>query len=151
MACCLLLVITGCQTVPSSGDILESIIMEELYRQTRIFPTDDEIRILNACVDLLLDQGFQIKEVESRLGWIDGSKVKRIDMQGIVGLQSAHASIVTRLIRGHSSSVAVRVIFHCPVYRSRDFQILTEVKDQAVYQEFFSKLSQAIFLEAQQL
>lgn len=136
--CCVLLVIAGCQTVPKSEEFFQPVSLEERSIQTRIYPTDDEVKILSACVDILLDNGFQIKEVESRLGWIDASKIKHIQYGGLFG---ARASVVTRHIRGRSGAIAVRVIFH---HKGK-------VKDPAIYQEFFLKLSQAIFLEAQQI
>lgn len=136
--CCVLLVIAGCQTLPKSEEFFQPVSLEERSIQTRIYPTDDEVKILSACADLLLDNGFQIKEVESRLGWIDASKIKQIQYVGLFG---AHASVVTRHVRGRSGAVAVRVIFH---HRGK-------VEDPVIYQEFFLKLSQAILLEAQQI
>ena len=82
--------------------------------------------------------GFRIEEVESRLGWIDAIKIKVVQYQGIFG---ARASVVTRKVRGRPDAVAVRVIFYCR----------GKVEDPAIYQEFFLKLSQAVFLEAEQL
>ena len=93
---------------------------------------------MNACADLLLDNGFRIRDVESRLGWIDASKMKVIQYQGFYG---AHASVVTRRVSGRPGAIAVRVIFHR----------FEKVDDPAVYQEFFLKLSQAVFIEAQEL
>ena len=136
--CCVLLAIAGCQTVPKYEEFFQLVSLEERSIQTRIYQTDDEIKILSACTDLLLDNGFRIKEVESRLGWIDASKIKHIQY---VGLFRAQASVVTRHIRGRSGAIAVRVIFHHQ----------GKVEDPAIYQEFFLKLSQAIFLEAQQI
>ena len=136
--CWVLLVIAGCQTVPKYEQFFQPVSLKERSIQTRIYPTDDEVKILSACTDLLLDNGFRIKEIESRLGWIDASKIKQIQYVGPFG---AHASVVTRHVRGRSGAIAVRVIFH---HRGK-------VKDPAIYQEFFLRLSQAIFLEAQQI
>lgn len=136
-ACCLLLMVVGCQT-SKPADFFQPVTLQERSIQTRVFETDDEIKILNACADLLLDNGFRIREVESRLGWIDAAKIKVTIYGGIYG---AHASVVTRRVSGRPNAIAVRVIFHR----------FEKVDDAAVYQEFFLKLSQAVFIEAQEL
>ena len=133
--CGLLLAVAGCQSTPKPEDFFEPVTLEERTIQTRLFETDEEIMILNACADLLLDNGFQIGEVESRLGWVGAFKVQQF--QGM--FRRVAASIVTRKVPGRPGVVSVRVIFY-------DW---LRVEDPAVYQEFFIKLSQAVFLEAQ--
>ena len=135
--CFALLVIAGCQSVPKPDQFFQPVSLEERSIQTRIYATDDEVKILGACADLLLDNGFQIREVDSRLGWIVASKTKQIQNVPHWIL----ANVVTRQVRGGSEAVAVRVIFY-------QWQ---KVDDPDSYQEFFSKLSKALFLEAQQI
>ena len=138
ISCCFLLAVTGCATQPKSEDFLQPVSLQERSIQTRIYPAADEIQILNACADLLLDNGFRIIEVESRLGWIEAVKMKAVSGAGFYG---ARASVVTYKVRGRADAVAVRVIFF---FRRK-------VEDPAIYQEFFLKLSQAVFIEAEQI
>jgi hypothetical protein len=113
--------------------------------QTRIYPTNDEIYILKACAELLLDNEFQVKEAESRLGWIDASKFKVV--QNLNFYAFVNVSVVTLPVQGRSGAIAVRVIF----YQVTPGQGISMVKELAIYQEFFVKLSKALFLEAQQI
>jgi hypothetical protein len=129
----------GCQTLPKPEDFFQPVSLQERTMQTRLFATDDEAKLLGACADLLLDNGFQIKEAESRLGWINAYKVKRLHSQAMPRWVSA--TVVARQVRIPPGTVAVRVIFRTGAM----------VKDPAVYQEFFLKLSQAVFIEAQQI
>ena len=112
--------------------------------QIRIYPSKDEIYILKVCTDVLLDNNFQIREAESRLGWVDASKVKVVPNLTYV---SIHVSVVTLPVKGRSGATAVRVIFH----HLKPGQGVVMVEDPAIYQEFFSNLSKALFLEAQQI
>ena len=137
------LVIAGCQSVPDG--FFQPVSLSERLKQTRVYRTDDEIKVLSACSELLLDNGFRIAEVESRLGWIDANKYR------------VRASVVTRPLKGRSGAVAVRVIFHYrekpPFFPPPDkgAQFWTRVDDAAIYYEFFSKLSKALYLEAQRI
>ena len=139
LGCCALLMCGGCQTLSKPENFFQPESLQERTMQTRLFATDDEAKLLGACADLLLDNGFQIKEAESRLGWINAYKVKRVSSQAMPRWVSA--TVVTRQARVPSGIVAVRVIFWTG----------GKVKDPAVYQEFFLNLSQAVFLEAQQI
>jgi hypothetical protein len=137
--CCVLLVITGCQTAPKPEEFFYPVSLEDRQMQTRIYPSNDEIHILKACTDLLLDNDFQVREAESRLGWIDAAKFK--------AFQWILVDVVTRPVQGRSEAIAVRVTFQVIKFRQGIFR----VKDPAIYQEFFAELSKTLFLEAQQI
>ena len=144
--CCLiLLVFAGCQTTPKPVDFLNPVSLKERQIQTRIYPSDDEVHILKVCADLLLDNAFQIKEVESRLGWIDANKFKVAQNPNFSAF--VFVSVVTRPVHGRPGAIAVRVIFN----QAAMGQGISAVKDPAIYQEFFSRLSKALFLEALQI
>ena len=150
LVCFMGLVVTGCQTASKPDNFLRPPSLNERIAQTRIYPTDDQIKILNASGDLLLANGFQITVVEGRMSWISAYKWKR---------NAFRANIVIRNVQGRSGSVAVRVTFHYRQYKRPPFYNLHSkpipywslVKDPSIYQEFFSQLSKAIYLEAQKL
>jgi hypothetical protein len=144
---CLLTMVTGCAGKPSAESFFHPLSLEQRQLQTRIFKTGDEIKVLAACAALLQDNGFQVAEAESRLGLLVSSKLIRTK-SGVT--QAVSANVVTR--PESVDTVAVRVIFRHSVtgsFHGDRGPVL--VRDSAIYQEFFSRLSKALFLEAQPL
>jgi hypothetical protein len=122
--------------------------------------------LLSAIAGLLQDLGFTIDNSETELGLIVGSKDRSAVEGGqVVGkvmyaiafrgdlpidkVQRLRASVVTRPI---ADDLAVRVTFQRIVWNDRgQISKLELIDDAQVYQEFFDKLSQAVFLEAHRL
>jgi hypothetical protein len=140
----------------------------ELRRiQTRRFETQNEAEILNASLDVLQDLGFEVDETESDLGLIVASKNRDASSTGqIVGAfiigaagdsevtydveQKIRASVVTRSLGRAGTSV--RVTFQRMVWNNQGAISTNEsIEEPKLYQEFFNKLSQAIFLTARDL
>ena len=134
---CVLLVVVGCQSTPRPEDFFHPVSLKQRQIQSRVFDIGDEVRVLMACATVLQDNGFQINEAESRLGLLTSSKVKAI--HGM--FSSVEASLVTHPVQGRSGAVVVRVTFH-----RRGV-----INDPTIYQEFFARLSKALFLEEQQI
>ncbi len=143
----------------------ESLRLRNL--QTRKFETTDERRLLIAAAGLLQDLGYQIDESEVPLGVIvaskqadasDGAQIAGAIAIGILlgtkvtvdNEQKIRVSIVTRPV--NRKEIALRVTFQRTVWNNEGHVSRTEsVIDQELYQDFFSKLSKAVFLEAQQI
>lgn len=125
--------------------------------------------ILSACAGLLQDLGFNIDESETKLGLIVASKQRSAVDAGQVAAavlvavltgvatptdkeQKMRASIVTRPVGEDGGSIAVRVTFQRIVWNTQGKVTKMEgLSDPKAYQEFFDKLSKAVFLEAQEL
>jgi hypothetical protein len=157
----------GCQT-HAPEEVLrpdpETLARRQL--QTRRFDTTDETAILSACAGLLPDLGFNIDEAASEVGLIVASKERSaVETEAVIGAvlmsafgggsatwddtQRMRASIVSRPIAG---GIAVRVTFQRIVWNNHgNVSRLEGLMDPGPYQEFFSKLSKAMFLEAQQV
>jgi len=160
---------TGCQTIPKDALSLSPEYLAQRQMQTRKYETKDEAKILAACAGLLQDMGFNIDESETDLGLITASKMRSAENAGqivaaviIAALgggampvdkeQKMRASVVTRTIGEEERYVAVRVTFQRIVWNTRGQVTKSEsIIDPAVYQEFFDKLSKAIFLEGQEI
>ncbi|UCC31611.1 MAG: hypothetical protein JSU86_04895 [Phycisphaerales bacterium] len=140
--------------------------LEHRQRSTRRFQTTDEKRILSACAGVLQDLGFTLEGSESEVGLIVASKDRsaveagqvaaKVFMATLFGAdvpidrnQKFRASIVTHPSGGE---IAVRVTFQRIVWNDYgQISCLELIEDPEVYQEFFDKLSKAVFLEAHEI
>ncbi|MCX5771090.1 MAG: hypothetical protein NTZ09_12585 [Candidatus Hydrogenedentes bacterium] len=160
----------SCQTgVPAKALQLgpESLAVRQL--QSRVFDTSDEMSLLSACSGLMQDLGFNLEESETKLGVLVGSKERsavnagqvagKIVVAVLLGANLAvdknqvmRASVVTKPVGESKERVCVRVTFQRVVYNEQGaISKRQPIDDPQVYQEFFEKLSKAVFLEAQQI
>ncbi len=132
--------------------------------QTRRFDTSDESELLQASLSVLQDLGFELDESEAKLGLLVASKNRdatdavQITNKIIVGVfvgtnipvdvtQRIRISLVTRAMSPRES--AVRITFQRMVWNDLgQISRIESLEDPALYQEFFSKLSKSLFLEA---
>jgi hypothetical protein len=162
---------TGCQTIPKDALTLSPESLAERQMQTRKYETKDEAKILAACAGLLQDMGFNIDESETKLGLITASKMRSAEnagqivaavlvaaalsrgaMPAVDEKQKMRACVVTRPTGEQEGYVAVRVTFQRIVWNTHGQVTASEsIIDPSVYQEFFDKLSKAIFLEGQEI
>ena len=161
--------ITGCRTIPKDVLSLSPESLAQRQMQTRKYETKDEAKILAACAGLLQDTGFNIDESETKLGLISSSKMRSAKNAGqIIGAilitvlsgvstpiekeQKMRGCVVTRPVGENGEYVAVRVTFQRVVWDTKGQVTRSEsLTDPKIYQEFFDKLSKAIFLEAQEI
>lgn len=168
---CLLctIVLAGCaQTIPPEALQLSPDSLDRRQTQTRVFETNDEAELLSASAALLQDLGFNLDESEVELGVIVASKNRdateadqvaaSIVMAALLGVampwddeQKIRAAVITRKLEDRDG-FAVRLTMQRIVWNTQGQVSQTEpLDDPEMYQEFFSKLSKAVFLEAQEL
>lgn len=132
--------------------------------QTRRFDTTNEGELLQASLGVLQDLGFELDESESDLGLLVASKLRdvsepiQITAKILVGAfanenmpidvsQRIRVSLITRVISPRESTV--RVTFQRIVWNDQgQISRAESLEDPELYQEFFFKLSKAVFLEA---
>lgn len=145
----------------------ESLANRQL--QTRVFETGDEARVLAASSAVLQDLGFLIDESEQQLGLLVGSKMRSainpVEVTAMVILavlaqtdpiyrekQLMRISLVTTPPADSRTGTSVRVTFQRIVYDNRGgIATRQAIGSPEIYQEFFARLSKALFLEDQQL
>lgn len=133
---------------------------------TRLFDTADETMMLSAVAGLLQDVGFTLDDSETDLGLIVASKDRSaVDSGQVAGKilaavilrtnvaidkeQKFRASVVTC---PKGDKMAVRVTFQRIVWNDRgQVSRLEMLEEPEMYQEFFTKLSKAVFLEAHEI
>jgi hypothetical protein len=142
--------------------------VQDRQRQSRRFDTKDEKKILVASAQVLQDLGFNIDESSNELGVIVCSKdrdatetgqvVGAIAMAVLFGANAAQydtkqkirASLVTK--PNDNGQVVVRITFQRLVWNNKNqISKIESIDDTKIYQEFFDKLSQSVFLTAQEI
>lgn len=150
--------------IPKAALKLTPESLQDRQLQTRIYETTDEKNLLAASAALLQDLGYTLDESEVPLGIIVASRDRDVRNAGeiaasvfiavLTGIpiptshrQKALVSLVTKPIDGNR--VAVRITFQHMVWDKRNRLLKNEqINDAKIYQEFFSKLSKSIFLDA---
>lgn len=161
------LALAGCVTLAKRKDpfALPDAAAAQRLMQSRRFDTRDEPRILNACAAMLMDLGYIADVVEDPLGLVVASKLRTAVEAGQVAFaillsaltrsdvpydshQRMRVSVVVRPVGEHSTVVRAtfqRIVWDTHGQVSRREQL----NDPEIYQDFFAKLSKALFLEAQ--
>jgi hypothetical protein len=163
---CVAVGLVGCvPQVPPDAFTLQPEALSLRRLQTRKFDTSDEKEILRASLGVLQDLGFEIDEAQSKLGVLVGSKDRDATdaMQITANIaiavfaggeaspvdrnQKIRVSLVTHVLSPRESQV--RVTFQRTVWDTQgNISRAESLTDPELYQEFFSKLSKALFLEA---
>ncbi|MDD3183058.1 MAG: hypothetical protein PHD48_09685 [Alphaproteobacteria bacterium] len=141
--------------------------LQQRQMQTRRFDTKDEKKLLTAGAQVLQDLGFNLEESETGLGVVVGSKDRDAteagEVAGVVLMriligtpviydekQKIRVSMVTRSVG--DKETAARVTFQRVVWNNQGRVSATEpLNEPKLYQEFFDKLSQSVFLTANEI
>ncbi len=162
----------ACQTDPvelqTEALMLAPESLAKRQMQGRRFETEDERVVQMACAGVLQDLGFAIIESSTETGLLVGSKdrdaVEAGQVAGSLILaaivaslggqpdpvwetnQKIRISIITKPVPG---SILVRVTFQRVIWNTkRRISRVQTIEDPEIYQQFFGKLSQSVFLEA---
>lgn len=162
----------GCQTLPKKVFVPTAENLKDRELQMRRFDTQNEGSIILASAGVLQDLGFSINRSETGLGVIVASKDKDATDAGQVAL--ATASVVLAAMGGHSSNAfqtidhvqkikvsivvrpgadnvqtLVRTTFQRVVWnKAGQVSKLETLTAPGLYNDFYEKLSKAVFLEA---
>ena len=167
----LALLFSSCASNQIPGEALmwdqESLATRQI--QTRSFDTDKEADLLQAAAGLMQDMGYTIEESETDLGLIVGSKDRDATNSGqragavlgavLFGTEAVYdkeqkitVAIVTRPAGEESTRMLLRATFQRLVWNNKGVLWKREaVDDPELYTDFFSRLSKAVFLEANEL
>ena len=170
-------VLPACRTGPSVARQTEALTLSSdslslRQRQSRRFETRDETFMLSAGAGVMQDLGFTIEESSARTGLIVASKDRaaiesgRFAGQPVLGAlvaalggqggsawgkkQRIRISLVTK--PAADNAILARATFQRVIRNARGQVSRVEtINDATVYQQFFDKLSQAVFLAAHRI
>lgn len=157
--------------VPAKKQAQEDIItpmtqLEKRQFQTRTYDSSDKALVMKAMLNVLQDEGFIVYNANPLLGFIYGVKDfdtsdPNIDISKEFGLSKARLNMngvrvatveTTANVTEYGKSMRVRVNFKrklLNVYGNAQF--IDDINDENYYQEFFSKVDKAIFLQKQKI
>jgi hypothetical protein len=144
--------------------------------QTRLFETRDEKELLSASAAVLQDLGFQVEESVQDVGFLRATKERSAREYGqdisrffvfVLTLgklimpvdlhQKIAAALIARPINQDATRHEVRIMFYRVVWKGDGQadrqhippgqQKMEMLRDPVLYQQFFAKLSKAVFLE----
>jgi len=169
--------VSGCMT-PLPLNLLQTPdnVLEKRQLQMRTYETADEEKVISASAGVLQDLGFTLDDSETKLGLVVGSKERDATEKSQVILatlatafssnqygsytnyydtidhiQKIQAAVVTKPSLSENK-MTVRVTFQRLVWNKLgQINRIEAIKDPALYQGFFDKLSKAVFLEEQSL
>ena len=163
--------LAGCAGMPANLLVLPSDYLSARQQQMRKYDTTDEKKILQASAGALQDLGFTIDKSETNLGMIVSSKNRSAVNAGAATLaftadiagallgaqpnlyrqtdkeQKIEASLIITPSLSEKAMV-VRVKFQSIVWNQMgQVSRFETIKDPKLYQDFFERISKAIFLE----
>jgi hypothetical protein len=145
--------------------------------ESRLYETGNGKELLSASAAVFQDLGFQVEEIVPAVGFLRAAKERSAREYGqdigrfllfVLSLgkvilpvdlqQKISATLVARPVDAAAAHYEVRVIFYRVVWKGDGLvdrtaippgeQRMEMIRDPAIYQQFFAKLSKAVFLEA---
>lgn len=131
--------------------------------ETRSYETKDEEALLVASAQVLQDLGFTLDESEIKLGLITankdreagsaGQKIGMILLAALAGTQPVYdvnQKIYVTLVstKNHNNGYNVRIEFARVIWNNMNQARIEKIQDEEIYKDFFNKLSQSVFLTA---
>lgn len=151
------LFLVGCASAPQPK--MTQLQLREL--QTRTFETADAKLVMKAMLNVLQDDGFVVKNAVMDLGLL--SATKEVDLEdkrqsGWVKFFAGDEAVYTKNMEMEASAnvtilgkqAQVRVNFQKKVYNNKGaVEKIESIQDAEYYQDFFSKVSKAIFIQSE--
>lgn len=140
--------------------------LEKRQFQSREYDCNDKALIMKAMLNVLQDEGFIVNNANPLLGFISGSKEfdvsdKSIDVQKEFGTSRSKLSWQgirvatiesTANVTEYGKEIRVRINFKRKLLNIYgNAQVINDIDDENYYQDFFSKVDKAIFLQKQKI
>lgn len=161
--------IVGCAQIPKDAFLLSPTSLQDRKMQSRMFETKNEVELLSAGIGVLQDMGYSIDETEKSVGVVtssknvdatDGGQVAAAIFVALLGggampidkEQKINVSFITLPSRTEKNQHIARITFQRIIWNTQGKITRAEtLKDEALYVDFFDKLSKSVFLEAHKI
>ena len=162
--------IVGCGAKSIEMVTLKNSTLEERQLQTRYYETDKYLEVFSAGLSVMQDLGFNIDEINKELGVITASKTRDATQAHqqvgaiVLGLltgvyighaldhtQKIHATLVVAPKKDEKRVYARLTMMRVVISETGLPTEFSTIKDVEVYQDFFDKLSKAVFLEGNKI
>jgi len=161
--------LAGCVTVPQNLLLTSPKSLERRQIEARKFSGIKENDLIAAVGAVIQDLGFTLEASETKLGLIvaqkdrDATQVSEVVGAVLIALLGGGQTAISRDQKIRVSVVVlpsadkinnawqVRATFQRVVTRTDNTQYAQTLEDLSLHQEFFDKLSKAVFLEAQKI
>ncbi|HNW25382.1 MAG TPA: hypothetical protein PLG15_01380 [Candidatus Gastranaerophilaceae bacterium] len=150
----------------AKAPVQQATQLEKRAYQTRSFDGLDKATIMKAMLNVLQDEGFIVNNANPLLGFISGSKEfdvtdKTIDVQKEFGIKKGALAMkgirvatieATANVSEFGKEIRVRINFKRKLLNTYgNAQFIDEISDEKYYQDFFSKVDKAIFIQRQKI
>lgn len=162
----LAMMLSGCVTYDYYYQLDEQYLARRQL-ETRRFETKDEESLIVASAQVLQDLGFTLEESDTKLGLLTGvkdreagsagQKIGMIFLAALAGAQpiyDTNQKIYATLISTKSHDkhgYNVRIEFARIIWNNQGQARMQKIEDEEIYKDFFDKLSQSVFLTANDL
>lgn len=164
----LLICLTGSLTPTFAKKAENEIItpqtqLQKRQYQTRQYNGIQKTELMKAMLNVLQDEGFIVNNANSLLGFISGAKEfspsdKTIDMEAEFGTKKGTFGAVVAVVEAtaniseYGKEYKVRINFKRKLLNTYgNAYKIDEVSDEKYYQNFFSKVDKAIFIQKQKI
>lgn len=157
------IILSGCKSYDNYYKLDEHYLARRQL-ETKRYETTDEESLLIASAQVLQDLGFTIDESETKLGLITANKdreagstslkVSLVVLSALAGTQAVYdvnQKIYVTVVstKSHSNKgYNVRIEFARVIWNNYNEARIEKIQDEEIYKDFFDKLSQSVFLTA---
>jgi len=147
--------------------LLDAQYLSRRQLETRRFEATDEEAMLIASSQVLQDLGFTLEESNTQLGLLTATKNREASsttmkvaivtlaiLAGTQPIYDTEQKIYVTLVSSKSRNAKgfnVRVEFARVIFNNQNQTRIEKIQEKEIYQEFFDKLSQSLFLTANEV
>jgi hypothetical protein len=161
---CLMLTISACAPYGDYYHVDNVQLIKKRQMETKHFESNDEVGMLSACIQVLQDLGFTIEESNAKLGLVTATKDRSAgsEAEKMMAISFAQANgsqpvydvsqkIYVTLLSTQNRNKGgynIRISFSNIITDNMGRTRVRKINNPDIFGDFFNKLSQSLFLTA---